>query len=120
MTWLFVWLVTAVSLLIISQLPIGVKVDNFGKALFAAAVFGILNAFVKPILVILTLPITLLTLGLFYLVLNVFIFGLTAWLVKGFELKSGFISAVFGAICLSLVNGILFKILEIAGIAQIG
>ena len=105
-------LVTAVGLLIISKLPLGVEVDSFEKAVFAALVFGILNAFVKPIVTIISIPLILLTLGLFYLVINVLIFGLAAWLVEGFRLKWGIFSAFLGAFALSIVNSILNAILE--------
>lgn len=100
-------LITTISLLIIAQLPIGVEVDNFGKALVSAIVFGLLNALVKPILVFLSIPLTILTLGLFLLVVNAIIFGLAAALVSGFRLRYGFWSALFGSICLSFVNGVL-------------
>lgn len=106
------WLVTTISLLIISRLPIGVEIDSFGKALISAAVFGILNALVKPILFWLTIPVTLLTLGLFLLVLNAIIFGLAAALVSGFRLRWGFWSALLGAFLLGLVNSLLFQILS--------
>jgi len=105
------WLVTTISLLIISRLPIGVEIDSFGKALISAAVFGILNALVKPILFWLTIPVTLLTLGLFLLVLNAIIFGLAAALVSGFRLRWGFWSALLGAFLLGLVNSLIFQVL---------
>ncbi|WP_107666305.1 phage holin family protein [Cyanothece sp. BG0011] len=100
-------LITAISLLIIAQLPIGVEVDSFWKALVAAIVFGILNALVKPILIFLSIPLTILTLGLFLLIVNAIVFGLAAALVTGFRLRYGFWSALFGSICLSFINGIL-------------
>ena len=105
------WLITAISLLIIAQLPIGVEVDNFGKALVSAIVFGILNAIIKPLLVVLTIPITILTLGLFLFIVNAIVFGLAAALVQGFRLRYGFWSAIFGSICLSFVNGILSQVI---------
>jgi putative membrane protein len=105
-------LVTAVSLVIISKLPLGVEVDSFAKAAIAGLVFGVLNAFVKPVLFWVTIPFTFLTLGLFLLVLNAFIFGLAAWLVEGFRLRWGLMSAFLGAIALSLINSILSAILE--------
>jgi putative membrane protein len=105
-------LVTAVSLLIISRLPLGIEVDSTGKAIVAGLVFGLLNAFVKPVLAILTFPLTILTLGLFLLLLNVIIFGLAAWLVHGFRLKWGIWSAILGTIALSIINSVLFSILS--------
>ncbi|GBF82823.1 phage holin family protein [Aphanothece sacrum] len=111
---LIAWLVTAISLLIIAQLPIGVEIDNFGKALVAAIVFGILNAVIKPILVVLTIPLTILTLGLFLFVVNAIVFGLAAALVQGFRLRYGFWSAIFGSVFLSIVNSLLLNIVKSA------
>lgn len=82
---LVTWLVTALSFLIISKLPIGVEVDSFGKALISAAVIGILNALLLPILSFFTLPFIILTIGLFFFVLNAIIFGIAAYLVNGFR-----------------------------------
>jgi putative membrane protein len=103
-------IVTAISLLIISKLPLGIEIDGIWKAVVAAVVFGILNAFVKPILFWLTLPITIITVGIFALVLNAIIFAITAWLVDGFELRGGFLSAILGTIALSIINGLIFWI----------
>jgi putative membrane protein len=106
-------IVTAISLLIISRLPIGVEIDSWQKALIAGLVFGVLNAIVRPILFWLTIPFTILTLGLFLLVLNGIIFALAAKLVDGFQLKS-FFSAIIGAILLSLTNSVLLQIISLA------
>ena len=111
---LIAWLITAISLLIIAQLPIGVEVDNFGKALVAAIVFGVLNALVRPILLFFSIPLTILTLGLFLLVVNAIVFGLAAALVSGFRLRYGFWSALFGSICLSFVNSLLSRVIASA------
>ncbi len=104
------WLVTTVSFLIISKLPTGVEIDGFGKAAISAAVFGILNALLWPVMAILTFPFILLTLGLFLVVINAIIFGIAAWLVPGFRLRWGFISALLGSVALAVVNSILFHI----------
>ncbi|NEO79560.1 phage holin family protein [Moorena sp. SIO4G3] len=104
-------LVTAVSLLIISKLPTGVEIDSFEKALVSAVVFGILNALLKPILDVLALPLTILTLGVFAVVVNAIIFGLAAALVTGFRLRWGFWSALIGAIALGFVNSLIYKLL---------
>jgi putative membrane protein len=72
----------------------------------AALVLGIVNTLVRPILFFLTLPITCLTLGLFYLVINGIAFGLTAWLVPGFEVE-GFLPAVVGALCVSVLSWVM-------------
>jgi putative membrane protein len=105
------WLVTTVSFLIISRLPIGVEIDSFGKAAISAAVFGILNALLRPILGFFTLPFIILTLGLFLFVLNAIIFALAAWLVPGFRLRWGFWSAFIGSIALSIINSLIFSVL---------
>lgn len=109
--------VTAVSLLIISYIPfLGVEVDSPGKALTAGVLFGVLNAFLAPILRFIGAPINFLTLGLFSFLVSVFIFGLTAKLIEGFRLRNGLISAILGAIVLGIINGFLFQILGNLGI----
>lgn len=113
---LIIWLVTAVSFVIISKIPIGVEIDTFNKALISAAVFGLLNAIVKPVLAVITFPITILTLGLFWLFLNVIIFGLAAWLVTGFRLRWGIWSAILGAIALAIVQSVLMNLLRQFGL----
>ncbi|MGF1677188.1 MAG: phage holin family protein [Rivularia sp. (in: cyanobacteria)] len=101
------WLVTAISFIIISKLPIGVEIDSFGKALMTAAVFGILNALLLPVLTFFTLPFIILSLGLFFFVLNSIIFGISAAIVPGFRLRYGFWSSTIGSIALAIVNSIL-------------
>ena len=108
---LVTWLVTAVSFFIISKLPTGVEIDDFQKALFSAAVFGVLNAILHPVLNVLALPFNFLTLGLFALVVNAIIFGLAAYLVQGFRLRWGFWSALIGAFALSIINSFIFKLI---------
>lgn len=108
---LVAWLITSVSLFIISKLPTGVEIDDFQKAIFSAAVFGILNALLRPVLGLLALPITLLTFGLFSVVLNAIIFGLAAYLVTGFRLRWGFWSALIGAIALAVINSLIYQLL---------
>lgn len=109
---LIVWLVTSVSLLIISKLPLGIEIDDFGTALVAALVLGILNALVRPVLAFFTFPLTLLTFGLFTFVLNAIVFTLAAALVDGFHLRGGCLSALIGPILLSLLNSLLFRLLS--------
>jgi len=103
-------LVTAVSLVIISKLPLGIEVDSFGKAFIAGIVFGFLNGLVQPVLNALGI-LNLLSLGIFGLVVNGIVFGLAAWLVEGFRLKWGLISLFLGAIALSFVNSLLIQVL---------
>ncbi|OLP17342.1 hypothetical protein BST81_16190 [Leptolyngbya sp. 'hensonii'] len=105
-------LITAVSLLIISKLPLGIQVDSFWKALVAAIVFGILNGIAQSVPGWITFLPKLLTLGLFSLIANAIIFGLAAWLVRGFDLRWGFWSALLGSIALSFVNSILSWVLD--------
>ncbi|AFY48593.1 putative membrane protein [Nostoc sp. PCC 7524] len=105
------WLVTSISFLIISKLPLGIEIDGFGKAAIAAAVFGLLNALLLPILTVLAFPLIILTLGLFFLVLNAIIFALAAYLVEGFRLRWGFWSALIGSLALAIINSILLGIL---------
>jgi putative membrane protein len=105
------WLVTAVSFLIISRLPfLGIDIDGFGKAAISAAVFGILNAFLLPVLSFFSLPFIIITLGLFLFVLNAIIFGLAAAIVPGFRLRYGFWSALLGSITLAIINSILLRV----------
>ena len=105
------WLVTSVSFFIISKLPLGVEIDSFGKAMVSAAVFGLLNVLVQPLITGLSLPLIWLSFGLFMVVVNAIIFGLAAWLVDGFRLRHGVWSALIGAIALGFVNSFLFKVL---------
>lgn len=115
MSWLIgiliTWLITSVSLFVISKLPLGIEIDGFNKALVSAAVFGILNAILGPILRFLGAPITFITLGLFAIVINAIIFGLAAWLVQGFRLRWGIGSALLGAIALGIINSLIFSVL---------
>ena len=99
------WLITAGALVLISQVIEGIEVDNLQAAFVAAAVLGIINAVLRPILLILTLPITILTLGLFALIINGLMLYIAGTVVKGFHV-TGFWSAVFGALFLSLISWI--------------
>ena len=97
------WILNAAALLLVAYLYPGVQVQDFVAALFAALVLGLVNAVIRPLLVILTLPVTLLTLGLFLFVINAFLFWLVAELVKGFTV-SGFGGALIGSILYSLIT----------------
>jgi putative membrane protein len=107
---LVVWLVNAVALVAVAYLMPSVTVSSFGAALLAALVLGLLNAVVRPVLVLLTLPVTILTLGLFIFVLNGLLFWLAGNWLQGFEVV-GFWAAVFGAILFSLVSWALSALL---------
>jgi len=97
------WMTVAIALSAAAWLLPGVTVDSTEALLIAALVLGFINGIVRPVLVILTLPITVLTLGLFYLVVNGVAFLLAAYLVPGFEVST-FGSAVLGALVVSLVS----------------
>lgn len=99
-------LISAVAVFIASKIIPGIVVSDFGTALIVAIVLGLLNAFLKPILVFLTIPITILTLGLFYLVINVLMVYLAAYLVGGFAV-SGFIAALLFSFVVSIVTWII-------------
>lgn len=100
------WLLSALSLLIVAYLVPGFEVRGFGAALIAAIVIGLINATIGFVLKILTLPLTIVTFGLFLFVINALMLQFAAWLVPGFFVRQ-FTSALFGAVVLSLVNLIL-------------
>ena len=97
------WLTTTVALAASAWMLPGVHVSSLTALMIAALVLGFINAIVKPILVLLTLPITIVTLGLFYFVLNGVAFGLAAALVPGFSVAS-FGWAILGALVVGLVS----------------
>lgn len=94
---LLLWVLNAIALLLVTWLLPSIQVAGFGSALIAALVLGFINTLVRPVLAILTLPITLLTLGIYYLVLNGLLFWLASVLLPGFQVQ-GFFSALIGAI----------------------
>ncbi|KAF2329435.1 phage holin family protein [Flavobacterium daemonense] len=103
-------LVTAALVLLIAKFLPGVVVTSFGTAIIVAVVLGLLNIFIKPILVILTLPVTFITLGLFLLVINAIIILLCTNIVGGFKVDSFWTALIF-SIILSLLQSITYKIL---------
>ena len=100
---IIVWLINALALLALPYLVPSVQVDSIYTALVAALVLGLVNTLIRPILVLLTLPVTLVTLGLFVFVINALLFWFVASFVKGFTV-GGFWSAFFGAIVYALVS----------------
>jgi putative membrane protein len=96
-------LLNGVAIIVTAWLIPGVVLTGIVPALFAGALLGFVNAIIRPILLLLTLPFTLITLGLFIFVVNAICFALTAALVPGFEI-SGFFAAFFGAILVSVVS----------------
>jgi putative membrane protein len=96
-------LVNAATIGVAAALVPGIHLTGATPALLAGLVLGVINALVRPVLVVLTFPLTLLTLGLFLLVLNGICLALTAWMVPGFDLD-GFLPAVLGALVISVVS----------------
>jgi putative membrane protein len=94
-------LITAVGLALAAWLVPGISVSGPGTLLLAAVLIGFVNGFVRPVVVILTLPLTLVTFGLFLLVVNAGMFGLVAWMLGGFEV-SGFFAALLGWLITSI------------------
>ena len=100
------WLVMSVALLITAYFVPGFKIKSFRPALVAAVVIGLINVFIRPILVFLTMPLNILTLGLFTFVINAFLLKLSAAIVKDFEIE-GWGAAILGAIVLAVINFLL-------------
>jgi putative membrane protein len=100
------WLFLTVAILIAAHLIQGVEVKGFWSAFFAAAILGVLNALFRPILILLTLPITILTLGLFTFVINAVLILMVSGVVGGFEVH-GFWSALLGSLVISIVSWLL-------------
>src|SRR6476469_10003094 len=97
------WLLSALALLAVAYLYSGVQVSSYGSALLAAAVIGLLNMFVRPVLVVLTLPVTIVTLGLFLFVINALLFWAASGLLSGFHVNS-FLAALIGSLLYSLLG----------------
>jgi putative membrane protein len=100
---LLAWVINAVALLALPYLFAGIQVDTFWTALVAALVLGLVNTLIRPLFVLLTLPVTLLTLGLFIFVINGLLFWAVGSFVEGFHV-AGFWYGVFGAIVYSLIS----------------
>lgn len=107
---LLVWLVNAIALVAVAYLLPGISVSSFLTALVAALVLGLVNAVVRPVLILLTLPVTLLTLGLFIFVINGLLFWFVGSFLEGFEV-SGLLWGMIGAIVYSLVSWALSALL---------
>jgi putative membrane protein len=97
------WFLNALALMAVAYLYSGVKVSDIYAALLAALVLGLVNAVVRPVLVLLTLPVTLLSLGLFIFVINAFLFWFVAYVVKGFVVD-GFFAALIGSLMFSVIT----------------
>jgi len=107
------WISMAISLIIIDKLFGNIYIAGFFTALWAAAIFGIANTIIKPILIILTLPINIITLGLFTFVVNGIILKLSADIVIGFEVESLF-GAIIASVILSIVNLLIAGLLGVS------
>jgi len=105
------WFVVALSLLLAAYLVPGISVASFYTALIVAALLGVVNIVLKPILIILTLPINILTLGLFTFVINASLFWLLSTIVKGFFVD-GFLAALVGSLLVSAISYIAGELLD--------
>ena len=105
------WLLSATALLALTHLYSGVQVASFSTAMLAALVIGLLNIVLRPLLILLTLPVTLLTLGLFLFVINALIFWASTGLIGGFQVR-GFGAALLGSLFYSLAGLVIDSALE--------
>lgn len=108
---LFKWLLSAVALVLVAQLYDSVQVQGFAAALVAAFVIGLLNIVVRPLLVVLTLPVTVVTLGLFLFVINALMFWGAASVLDGFQVR-GFGAALLGSLIYSALGLVIDSALE--------
>ena len=108
---LLVWLINAVALMAVAYLLPGIAVSSFVTALVAALVLGLVNAVIRPVLVLLTLPATILTLGLFIFVINGLLFWFVGSFIEGFVVQ-GFWAGFMGAILFSIVSWLLSALVQ--------
>ncbi len=111
MTLLLVWILNAVALLVVAYILPGIVVASFWSAMWAALVLGLINMLVKPLFVLLTLPITIVTVGLFLFVINALMFWLAGSILSSFRV-TGFWWAVGGALLYSLISGFLTNLIN--------
>ena len=105
------WLLSASALLFVAYIYSGVEVKSFTAAMIAAFVIGLLNTVVRPVLVVLTLPVTVVTLGLFLFVINALMFWAAAGVLDGFHVR-GFVPALVGSLIYSLIGLVIESALE--------
>ena len=105
------WLLSAMALLLVAYVYQGVEVNNFTAALVAAFVIGLFNLVVRPVLVVLTLPVTVVTLGLFLFIINALMFWAAASVLEGFEVR-GFPGALLGSLIYSAIGLVIESALE--------
>jgi putative membrane protein len=120
--WLLQWPIRALVLLLVAWLPLGVEVESFSVALLAAVVIGLLGTLlIWPLKALLGIPWALTSLGgliapvswLFNWAITVILFGLAAWLIQGFRLKNGVISAVLGAVVYAVISTVVLRMLNL-------
>ncbi|MCP9917021.1 phage holin family protein [Cyanobium sp. ATX 6F1] len=118
--WLLQWPIRAAVLLLVGWLPLGVELENFGTAMLSAVVIGLLGTLlIWPLKLLLALPWALTSLGgfvtpisaLYNWVITVVLFGLAAWLIPGFRLKNGLVSAILGAVVYTVVSVLILRFL---------
>jgi putative membrane protein len=112
------WLILTVAILSAAYLLDGMEVRGFTSAFFAAAVLGILNAILRPVLIILTLPLNILSLGLFTFVINAFLLKMASGVIPGFEVH-GFWPALFGSLIISLASWLLSSLINDRGRVEV-
>lgn len=105
------WVVNAFALFLVSRIVQGVHLADFKSAMIAVAVIGLINALIKPVLLLLTLPITILTLGLFTFVINAILFMFAGSILNGFTVE-GFGSAFIGSIVLTIISTLLHSLVK--------
>ncbi|HON22470.1 MAG TPA: phage holin family protein [Syntrophales bacterium] len=108
------WLIMTIAILAAAYFIEGIYVRGFGSAFLAAAFLGLLNTLFRPLLIILTLPINILTLGIFTFVINALLLKMTAAVIPGFAIQ-GFWPAIFGALVISVVNWLLHLLIADSG-----
>ena len=108
------WLVLTLAIMVAAYLIRGIAIKGFSSALLAAAMLGILNAFFRPILIILTLPINILTLGLFTFVINAVLLMMASGVIRGFEVQ-GFWPALLGSLVISIISWLLSSFINEKG-----
>ena len=107
--WLARWVMSGIALAIVANLNIGVKVDDLGSLAMATIVIGLVNSLVRPVVMLLTLPLTCMTLGLFGVVVNAVLFAATEAFVPGFH--TDFLGAVIGSALMGIISSLLSNLL---------
>jgi len=105
------WVLNSVALIGLTYYLPGISVSGFGRALLVVLVLGLVNALIRPVVLFFTLPINILTLGLFTFVINALMFWLVGWLIEGFYV-AGFVPAFLGALCMMIAGWIINIILN--------